>query len=223
MIIHAATTRNFFDALSDEDPVTTKIVSFSRLEPGWHFGDGRPPTPCVTALAIRIANLARLNGATSVEAFPDIDGGVLVSAYCRQDTAEILCRVDGRLEFVYERNDEEVDSATVHSWHDVARLLGALQWRDESSSDFYTQNISAGKRKDIQVSLSKTLLEVGFRSSMPPVSHLETSHYVTISPDITPESGRRRSASLLAFSVRYSSFRLQLGTANDSIRGRVPL
>ncbi len=181
MLINLAHWQSWYDEFSDSDQITMEILSFRRLKAGWYFGVGDPPSAYVAVLALHVANLARQYGATSVEAFPDSDGGILIAGYYEQETVEIFCQPDGMVTFTHEKDDREVNSITQLDARDVASHLGALKWQEQNSSDFFTRFISAGKNRDTKVSLSRTLLREEFLSSILRVSPPQVPVSVTIS------------------------------------------
>ena len=138
-----------------EGRVAGTIRSFSNLPAGWHYGSGVGADPYAVDVALSITSLLIDHRARNIEAFPDLDGGILVCGYHKQDTLEILCRPGGRINYVHEINDELANERENVSQRQVEEYLGELEWRQRSSFVSYTQNITAERKDDLQVWPSK--------------------------------------------------------------------
>ena len=143
-----------------------QILSFRTLDHGWHYGEGSCATEIAIDMALKIHARLIAHGATEIEVFPSVDGGVLVSGYHENHAVEVLCHHDGKTDMLHERNE-----AVIHESNDVTldaidTYLGALQWRQEKSFDFFTLNTTAEKNKDLAAWLSKTHPMVEYLSLM---------------------------------------------------------
>lgn len=84
-----------------------KIRTFANLPLGWHYGRGNPPPATVIKDALRqLLNLLML-GYVETDAFPGVDGEIMVTAYrgghCIQTTVE----TDGSFAVAHLFNGEE--------------------------------------------------------------------------------------------------------------------
>lgn len=141
-----------------EGRVAGTIRSFSNLPVGWHYGSGVGADPYAVDVALSITSLLIDHQVRNIEAFPDLDGGVLVCGYHKQDTLEVLCRPSGRIDYVHEIDDVPAKERENASQRQVEEYLGELEWRQRNSFVSYTQNITAVKKDVLQVWLSKLLL-----------------------------------------------------------------
>lgn len=78
---------------SAQNPVLEKILSFGRLEEGWRYGEGGPASQDVILRAISIAEFGSLQY-DETDAFPSVDGSVLVTFYREELCVEITIRPD---------------------------------------------------------------------------------------------------------------------------------
>jgi hypothetical protein len=85
-----------------------KIIGFKKLQVGWHYGRGIPPTDDAVSKA-RALNIEALRaGFKKTNAFPGIDGEIQVTAYHQSIYLELTIELDGMITFVYERDDQEI-------------------------------------------------------------------------------------------------------------------
>ena len=131
--------------------VAQKIRSFAELPEGWHFGEGVGATEAAVDLALVINTLLTDYRARNIEAFPCIDGGVLVHGYQGADVLEIQCDPDNKVHLVHERNSGLVREQEAISTDDIECYLGDLAWLPISSSVFSTRSTTAGSWADIPV------------------------------------------------------------------------
>ena len=131
--------------------VAQKIRSFAELPEGWHFGEGVGATEAAVGSALAINTLLADYRARNIEAFPCVDGGVLVHGYQGTDILEIQCDPDNKVHLVHERKGDLVREQESSSTDDIECYLGELAWMPISSSVFSTQSITAGSWADIPV------------------------------------------------------------------------
>ena len=129
--------------------VAQKIRSFAELPEGWHFGEGVGATRAAVDSALVINTLLADHQARNIEAFPCIDGGVLVHGYQGADVLEIQCDPDSRVHLVHEREGNLVGEREAVSTDDIECYLGELAWRSTSSFVFSTHSITAMSWADI--------------------------------------------------------------------------
>ncbi len=121
-----------------------QIRSFAKLAPGWHYGDGCPATADAVAAALVIDTLLLESNVHEIEAFPGVDGGILISGYHGDHTLEIRCEPSGRMQFLHEVDDEVVSEQPTVSLAEVSAYLEALEWTPKNSFAYSTPSISAG-------------------------------------------------------------------------------
>jgi len=85
-----------------------KMLSFQQLPVGWHYGEGRPCVVVALLQALYLHRYAQILGLTETDAFPGIDGALLLTVYDGDDTLAFQCELDGSISYVLERNDLEV-------------------------------------------------------------------------------------------------------------------
>ena len=138
--------------------IAERIRSFSKLQDGWHYGSGIGAVTCAIDGALSISSLLVDYGARNIEAFPDLDGGILVSGYHIRDSLEILCRPDGRIDFAHDVDDERISEQPNVSQETIESYLGELEWRKKSLFVSYTRSTTAENKDDLRAWLSNLRL-----------------------------------------------------------------
>ncbi|MCY4595524.1 MAG: hypothetical protein OXC19_12110 [Bryobacterales bacterium] len=99
-----------FDVRSLLDPsrsAAATIDSFRDLPDGWQFGEGRGATKAAHETARQIDTLLLNTAARVIEAFPYLDGGVLVCGRYANEDIEVSCEPDGRTLHLCHAIDDE--------------------------------------------------------------------------------------------------------------------
>ena len=68
----------YYREIEDASCLSSKIYSFTALPRGWHYGEGCAPDLGQAVTAVQVANLLCMTGAERLNAFPDVEGGVLL-------------------------------------------------------------------------------------------------------------------------------------------------
>ena len=146
-----------------------KIMGFSSLENGWHFGDGVAPTMQRILAAIEIVNEAIANGYIT-DAVPGISGEIQVICY----------KGSSRLEFTLEENEtvtfiSEQDGVEVRYEENVEQPTAVSYLSNEGEpcdwSILSTEAITCASRNDFQT----------WHSLIPPEAAAYRSFQVTAS------------------------------------------
>lgn len=90
-------------------PTVTKMESFQYLPVGWHYGEGRPCAPEVLRQALLLHNTIIALGFSETDAFPGIDGGILLTVYEGVEYFAFRLEIDGTIIYSRETQDVEVD------------------------------------------------------------------------------------------------------------------
>lgn len=101
------------------------IKSFLSLPKGWCYGSGIPISQITTDLAIHLNEKAE-NYGLKTEAFPGIDGEVLLSVYGWEEETLDITIYYGDLEYSLEICDEQVESQEFVSIEDIYELIDNL-------------------------------------------------------------------------------------------------
>lgn len=140
--------------------VAHKILEFAALPEGWHFGEGVGATSDAVDSALSISALLADHQARNVEAFPCVDGGVLVHGYQGDDVLEIQCDPDRSIHFVHERSGGLVKDRESVSIDDIESYLGELAWVPISSLESSIHGITATSWVDTPAPPFNSLLPV---------------------------------------------------------------
>lgn len=85
-----------------------KIQSFSNFTQGWSFGEGVSFTPTILLKATQLIKTAHALGFTETDAFPGLNGEVMVTIYLGADYWEFTLEPDETITFAYEKDDETI-------------------------------------------------------------------------------------------------------------------
>lgn len=136
-----------------------KVASFRNLPRGWHYGDGVPASEETAQTAKNLLLGMAHAGLWKTNAFPGIDGQMMVTAYHRNQYFEMSVEADGSVVFVYEENRREViyrenltPAEALNLLHEVVR---DSLWVSSAS---YTTTISTRFAETLRAMLSKTRL-----------------------------------------------------------------
>ena len=102
---------------------------FTAMPAGWHFGQGIAPSSNAAQLAIYLIAQFEHSGAEVIEAFPEADGGILISAYDGDSTVDALLRFDKRIEW----DDRKSDDPKFLTFDEALNLIWSLDWPKKSS------------------------------------------------------------------------------------------
>jgi len=83
-----------------------KIQSFGNFTQGWSFGEGVPFAPSILLKAMQLIKTAHALGFAETDAFPGLNGEVLVTIYLEADYWEFTIEPDETVTFAYEKNDK---------------------------------------------------------------------------------------------------------------------
>jgi len=148
------------------DAIRREIHSFENLPDGWHFGEGVGAVEAAVKAALDVHSLMIENGIETIKAFPEIDGGIMVSGYLKEESLEVLdvsCRPDGEMEMDHEVDNVDVfgDTKRGLNLNDVEKYLEKLNWRKNGLYEYCIRDISVKIEKDLQVRLFVLPVVVG--------------------------------------------------------------
>ncbi len=85
-----------------------KIQSFVQLQPGWSFGEGIGFAQNTLNKAIQLAKSAYTLGFHETDAFPGLNGEVMITVYQSCEYWEFTLQPTETITFVYEKGEETV-------------------------------------------------------------------------------------------------------------------
>ena len=98
----------FSKTINDDHVVEVKIRSFSDLADGWHFGEGGSIPEEVIGVALALSRYARELKFSEIDAFPGVNGEILLTIYHRNNVLELTIEPDLSINAVMEVDDMEV-------------------------------------------------------------------------------------------------------------------
>ena len=87
-----------------------KIREFGELSSGWHYGEGGPIDEKVIRSAVEINDEALNESLWLTDAFPGVNGEIVVTVYWEKECLEFTIETDGTVSFVLERDRVDVSS-----------------------------------------------------------------------------------------------------------------
>jgi len=160
-------SRPIFSVGSISDPITNKIFSFQRLPRGWHYGRGRGASSIVASIALAVVAELRSLGVEKFEAFPEVEGEILVSGYRDDVCIDVTVQLTGMLTYVISKNNVEIAESKkpIAVW-ELSAKMGAGNWLPEN---LFASSILSTTVKNYPASNplpSRTRTEVAYRWSM---------------------------------------------------------
>jgi hypothetical protein len=135
-----------------------KIKRFAHLLPGWHFGEGVPPSHGMVLSATLLNLDLQLAGFDKTNAFPGVDGQIMVTAYHDDFYFEFSLELDGLVNFVMEVGDREEFARDGLSIGQVRSLITELA----------TNVCSISESSTITISTPKNVMSKAWHSGIPP-------------------------------------------------------
>jgi hypothetical protein len=129
-------------------PAVKKVLSFSDLPKGWHYGSGEKIAKAAINAALDLISLINSKGATALEVFPHVRGGVLVSGYFGGETLDVLALPEGKFSLFHETSEAVIADLPEISSPEVDEYIRELTWRPVKSSDLFTLFTTATKNLD---------------------------------------------------------------------------
>jgi hypothetical protein len=144
-----------------------KIRSFSTLPVGWHYGSGRAPSPEMIATAIQWHRHLTGLGFTVIDAFPGINGEIMVTAYEGAHYVELLLDTISTVSLIHERDGKEVRSLDQVTPDQARRALGEFTGEIWNTSGYFIQSISTVNTASLRASRSRSMTTERPSSSWP--------------------------------------------------------
>jgi len=138
---------------SEEMAATTstpvKILSFGDLEVGWHYGEGGPIDSQTITAALEIYWQFFLAEFDDTDAFPGVDGEIMVTAYRGNHYVEVIVENDGTMSLSYEFEDVEMFPPLEHRpAKEIKQKVAEVAREIWSTSAFYTMTtLTLGRSK----------------------------------------------------------------------------
>jgi hypothetical protein len=98
-----------------------KVDGFLRLGEGWYYGAGSPASSALVGRAKLLINLFHRQGFANVDAFPGVDGEIMLSAFENGHCIELTLELDGTFRLLHEENGEEIFYRESLSTYDLAK------------------------------------------------------------------------------------------------------
>lgn len=188
-----------------------KIKSFEKLQPGWSFGEGSQFEKDILTKGIKLIKIAGSFGFKETDAFPGLNGEVMVTLYLEENYWEFTIQPDRNVTFVQEKNDETIiyeEGLSFKTAISKLKEIGILVLKEKwNLSELLMQDITIQESEDLQVWSSKIQLVGGYRFSARNVPEIKETVYANISENfIQPSAANHR------FSGNLKKARYQMAT-----------
>ena len=90
-----------------ESSTVRKINEFGSLPKGWNFGSGIPSRKDTAKLAKKVLEFGVAEGFVRHDAFPGINGQIILTMYVRNHCLEFDIADDGKISIVWEEGDKD--------------------------------------------------------------------------------------------------------------------
>lgn len=168
--IRAATLRiAAASSFRSEAPSIAKVISFARLYPGWHYGAGVPAPEKRVGRAIAYIMFFNGLGLDETDAFPGVDGEVMLTAYKGRHYLQLTLEANDRITAVYQINgddvfyDEGLSNQDAISW--IMDVVSKIEETECATSGLFTQGILTTELENLRSLSSKTApTAAGYRS-----------------------------------------------------------
>jgi hypothetical protein len=127
----------------------TKLESFRRLNTGWHYGEGRDFDSTIINSAIDLHNLAVKLGFFETDAFPGVDGSIMIAIYHKSDYLEFTLTCKNEIIYRRETDNVEVSEEELITFDQVKTILEGLGQDTWRSSDSYISDITTVGDRDL--------------------------------------------------------------------------
>jgi len=164
-----------------------KIIAFSQIPEGWHFGEGTHPQRACVLKALGINRALEGAGFSRTDAFLGPDGDIKVTGYLGDYYLEVLVNLDGSFDHYAEKDDEvlfEKDGLSLFSTLLIISGRGS-QWH---TSDSFIRTITIPNGVGSNPRPLKYQAGEGYQLLIQNVSPQPDEHFASISNSITPAS-----------------------------------
>ncbi len=167
-----------------------KIIAFSEIAEGWHFGEGTRPDHEIILKAIGINRSLEGAGFSLTNAFPGPDGDIKVTGYLNDYYLEVLVNLDGRFDLYAEKDDAvlfENDGLSLFSTILVISERGS-QWH---MSDSFIGTTLTSNWEGFSPRLLKYQAGAGYQLLIQNVLPQQDEHFASILTSTIPMSQER--------------------------------
>ena len=158
--IEGASTLSFQTNISALQTTKRKIREFKELAQGWHFGEGVPIEQSILDAGIALNREAIRLGFLETDAFPGINGEVMLTIYSDDHYLEFTLETDSNVTFYREKDDEEVAYQEGLSFQDAQERIRQLRIEKWMESDFLVEGTTTPERVDLPASRSRIQQEM---------------------------------------------------------------
>lgn len=123
-------------------PTAIKIRELREMPVGWFYGTGVAPDEEVVDITLKLNRAAINESLFETDVFPAEGGELMLVIYYDNYCLELMVERDGRINVVYERNDEEFDFKENLSLKEAVTEIRLFRKQVWNLSDSFIGNIS---------------------------------------------------------------------------------
>jgi hypothetical protein len=182
MIFDGATvTLSEKDVFSTED----KIASFAKLANGWSYSEGESFSTAVIDHTITLAQRALAEGFLETDAFPGLEGELMLAVYSQGKTLELVVNADESISSCLEISETQKVRDSHLSLKQAFQKIAELK-AECTSSEHWTRIITTEHANDLSV--PPFAIGKGFLFSTNPAHYVPAATSVRILPAFTAQS-----------------------------------
>jgi hypothetical protein len=150
----------------DIGPTERKLLQFRSLEEGWHYGEGKAINLVCLDRAFDLYQEATHLALFETDAFPGLNGEVMLTIYLQDHYLEFTFEPDGKVTFYQEKDKQEVCYLEGLSYDQAKAKLKEFR-RSWLGSESLVEGTMTGDTRDLQALPSRTMGTIpGSRSSI---------------------------------------------------------
>jgi len=127
---------SFFPFYVNSHPTEEKIRGFKELQDGWHYGEGVSFDDTILDDAISLNQEAINLAFFDTDAFPGLDGEIMLTIYWGEHYLEFTLEPNGCATFYREESDEEIYYQEGLPFREIKAKIGEFRketWRESES------------------------------------------------------------------------------------------
>lgn len=140
------------------------ILSFEKLEDGWHYGEGISIKKNIIEIALELDRKAYECGYFETDAFPGLDGEAAFTIYYGDDYFEFMIENNGMINFSHEYNDEEINYDSKITFEEALTKIERIKDEICTLSELSTKTIIGTTVGDVLTVFPSKTYEIVYQS-----------------------------------------------------------
>ena len=133
-----------------------KVNGFRKLTRGWHYGEGFAPDDNTINNAIDLLKIASSYGLQDSDAFPGIEGDILILLYSNNDILEFSFECSGEIDYIRQKDKTTIDEREHLDIKNAVQVIRNFRKESWKLSDYSPLDTSIPGLEGSRVEGSKT-------------------------------------------------------------------